>query len=68
MKSFNELRNEINEVEKKKPCTDCEKKAAAKTAAAKTAAAKKKKTKELNDFLRDEGEDTQKAGPQGVNH
>lgn len=35
MKSFNELRNEINEVEKKKPCTDCEKKekAAAKAAA-----------------------------------
>jgi hypothetical protein len=63
MKSFNELRNEINEVEKKKPCTDCEKKATAKTAAA-----KKKKTKELNDFLKDEGEDTQKAGPQGVNH
>jgi len=63
MKSFNELRNEINEVEKKKPCTDCEKK---EKAAAKAAAAKKKK--ELNDFLRDEGEDTQNAGPQGVNH
>lgn len=59
MKSFNELRNEINEVEKKKPCTDCEKK---------EKAAKKKKAKELNDFLKDEGEDTQKAGPQGVNH
>ena len=32
MKSFNELRNEINEAKKKekkkKPCTDCEKKAA----------------------------------------
>lgn len=35
MKSFNELRNEINEAKKKKPCTDCEKKekAAAKAAA-----------------------------------
>lgn len=63
MKSFNELRNEINEVTKQTPCTDCEKKAAAKAAAA-----KKKKTEELNAFLRDEGEDTQKAGPQGVNH
>ena len=61
MKSFNELRNEINEVEKKKPCTDCEKKE-------KAAAAKKKKEKELNAFLRAEGEDAQKAGPQGVNH
>ena len=59
MKSFNELRNEINEVEKKKPCTDCEKK---------EKAAAKKKAKELNAFLQDEGEDTQKAGPQGVNH
>ena len=59
MKSFNELRNEINEVEKKKPCTNCEKK---------EKAAAKKKEKELNDFLRDEGEDTQKAGPQGVNY
>ena len=33
MKNFNELRNEINEAKKKKPCTDCEKKAAAKAAA-----------------------------------
>jgi len=63
MKSFNELRNEINEVTKQTPCTDCEKK---EKAAAK--AAKKKKAKELNAFLRAEGEDTQKAGPQGVNH
>ena len=63
MKNFNELRNEINEVEKKKPCTDCEKKEKAAKAAA-----KKKKAEELNDFLRDEGEDTQKAGPQDVNH
>ena len=60
MKNFNELRNEINEAKKKKPCTDCEKK--------EKAAAKKKKAEELNDFLRDEGEDTQKAGPQDVNH
>ena len=59
MKNFNELRNEINEAKKKKPCTDCEKK---------EKAAKKKKQKELDDFLRDEGEDTQKAGPQDVNH
>ncbi len=59
MKSFNELRNEINEAKKKakkqKPCTDCDKKA-------------KIKVKDLNDFLQAEGEDTQKAGPQGVNH
>ena len=59
MKNFDELRNEINEAKKKKPCTDCEKK---------EKAAKKKKQKELDDFLRDEGEDTQKAGPQDVNH
>lgn len=59
MKSFNELRNEINEVEKKKPCTDCDKK---------EKTTKKKKQKELDAFLQDEGEDTQKAGPQGVNH
>jgi len=26
MKNFNELRNEINEAKKKKPCTDCGKK------------------------------------------
>ena len=40
MKSFNELRNEINEAKKKKPCTDCEKKekAAAKAAAEQEAA------------------------------
>lgn len=55
MKNFNELRNEINEAKKKKPCTNCDKET-------------KKKEKELNDFLRDEGEDTQKAGPQDVNH
>jgi len=59
MKNFNELRNEINEAKKKakkkKPCTNCDKEA-------------KKKEKELNDFLQAEGEDTQKAGPQDVNH
>ena len=59
MKNFNELRNEINEAKKKKPCTDCEKE---------KKAAKKKKEEELNNFLRDEGEDTQNAGPQNVNH
>ncbi len=41
MKSFNELRNEINEAKKKakkqKPCTDCDKKAAEQEAADKAA-------------------------------
>ena len=60
MKNFNELRNEINEAKKKKPCTDCEKK--------EKAAAKKKKEKEMNDFYKEDGESTQLEGPQGVNH
>ena len=63
MKNFNELRNEINEVEKKKPCTDCEKKEKAAKAAA-----KKKKEKEMNAFYKEDGESTQLEGPQGVNH
>ncbi len=37
MKNFNELRNEINEAKKKKPCTDCDKKAAEQEAADKAA-------------------------------
>lgn len=62
MKNFNELRNEINEAKKKKPCTDCEKK---EKAAAKAAA---KKKKEMNAFYKEDGESTQLEGPQGVNH
>ena len=60
MKNFNELRNEINEVEKKLKALYYEKK--------EKAAAKKKKEEEMNAFYKEDGESTQLEGPQGVNH